>query len=78
MTAGIDVALAVLAEVAGVEFAQSVQLAIEYAPAPPFDAGRPESAPPAVLQRMQQRLQSMGADRSAAVQRAAAVLRSGD
>ena len=78
VTAGIDVALAVLAEVAGVEFAQSVQLAIEYAPAPPFDAGRPESAPPAVLQRMQQRLQSMGADRSAAVQRAAAVLRSGD
>ena len=75
VTAGIDVALAVLAEVAGAEFAQSVQLAIEYAPAPPFDAGRPESAPPAVLQRMQQRLQSMGADRNAAVQRAAALLR---
>ena len=75
VTAGIDVALAVLAEIAGEAFAQSVQLAIEYAPAPPFDAGRPESAPPEVLQRILQRLQSMGADRSAAVQRAAAALR---
>lgn len=74
VTAGIDVALAALAEIAGAEFAQSVQLAIEYAPAPPFDAGRPENAPPEVLQRMQQRLQAMGADRAAAVQRAAALL----
>lgn len=77
VTAGIDVALAVLAEIAGQAFAQSVQLAIEYAPAPPFDAGRPESAPPEVLQRMLARLQAMGADRSAAVQRAAAALRAG-
>jgi len=74
VTAGIDVALAVLADVAGAEYAQSVQLAIEYAPAPPFDAGRPESAPAGVRQRMQQRLQAMGADRRAAVQRAAAAL----
>ena len=75
VTAGIDLGLAVLAEIAGTDFAQSVQLAIEYAPAPPFDAGRPENAPPEVLQRMLQRLQTMGADRSAAVQRAAAALR---
>ena len=75
VTAGIDVALAVLAEIAGEEFAQSVQLAIEYAPAPPDDAGRPESAPPEVVQRMQQRLQAMAMDRVTAVQRAAAALR---
>lgn len=75
VTAGIDVALAVLADIAGAEFAQAVQLAIEYAPAPPFDAGRPESAPPEVLQRMRQRLQAMEAERGAAVQRAAAALR---
>ena len=74
VTAGIDVALAVLADVAGAEYAQSVQLAIEYAPAPPFDAERPESAPAGVRQRMQQRLQAMGTDRRAAVQRAAAAL----
>lgn len=74
VTAGLDVALAVAAEVAGAEFAQLTQLAIEYAPAPPFDAGRPETAPPAVLALMQQRLAAMGDARRQAVQRAAAAL----
>ncbi|MFZ1869029.1 MAG: DJ-1/PfpI family protein, partial [Steroidobacteraceae bacterium] len=46
VTAGIDMALTVLAEIAGVDHAQTVQLAIEYAPMPPFDSGRPESARP--------------------------------
>jgi cyclohexyl-isocyanide hydratase len=49
VTAGIDLALTVIAEVAGEAAAQAVQLGIEYAPAPPFDAGRPETAPPAVV-----------------------------
>ena len=49
VTAGIDFALAVVAEIAGQEVAQGVQLQIEYAPAPPFDAGSPETAPPDVL-----------------------------
>lgn len=75
VTAGIDVALAVAAEVAGVELAQSVQLAIEYAPAPPFDAGRPETAPPEVVDRMRQRLEAIGAERRSAVQQAARRLR---
>ncbi|MFT3803559.1 MAG: DJ-1/PfpI family protein [Burkholderiaceae bacterium] len=75
VTAGIDLALALLAEIAGEAFAQSVQLAIEYAPAPPFNAGRPEDAPPEVLQRMRDRLQAMGAERAAAVRRAADLLR---
>lgn len=74
VTAGIDLALAIAAELQGAEAAQAIQLAIEYAPAPPFDAGRPEQAPPAVVQRMRERLQSMGAERLAAVQRAAARL----
>ena len=52
VTAGIDLALVVAAEVAGVGVAQAIQLGIEYAPAPPFDAGRPETAPPAVLERI--------------------------
>ncbi len=77
VTAGIDLALAIAAEVVDTAFAQSVQLAIEYAPAPPFDAGRPDTAPPAVVARMQERLQAMGAEREAAVQRAAARLRPG-
>ena len=74
VTAGIDLALAIAAEVVDAEFAQSVQLAIEYAPAPPFEAGRPETAPAAVVTRMRERMQAMGADREAAVRRAAARL----
>jgi transcriptional regulator GlxA family with amidase domain len=51
VTAGIDFALTVLAEIAGEEVAQTIQLGLEYAPAPPFNAGRPEIAPPAILGR---------------------------
>ena len=43
VTAGIDFALTVLAELAGEDFAQAIQLGLEYAPAPPFNAGRPET-----------------------------------
>ena len=74
VTAGIDFALTVLAEVAGDEFAQSVQLSIEYAPAPPFNSGRPELAPAHVLTSTQQRYERVRAARDAAVQRAAARL----
>jgi cyclohexyl-isocyanide hydratase len=45
VTAGADFTLALIAELRGVDTAQCVQLALEYAPAPPFDAGRPETAP---------------------------------
>jgi cyclohexyl-isocyanide hydratase len=38
-----------VAEITGPEVAQAIQLQIEYAPAPPFNAGRPEIAPPAIL-----------------------------
>jgi putative intracellular protease/amidase len=51
VTAGIDFALTVTAEIAGAEAAQMVQLGFEYAPAPPFDAGRPETAPAEILRR---------------------------
>ena len=75
VTAGIDMALALMAEIAGPELAQAVQLGIEYAPAPPFDCGRPERAAPAVLQAVQGRLQQMRPDRRAAAERCAAALR---
>jgi cyclohexyl-isocyanide hydratase len=45
VTAGIDFALTVAAEVAGAEVAQGIQLSIEYDPAPPFTAGHPDRAP---------------------------------
>ena len=44
VSAGIDFAFLVAAEVAGPEVAQAIQLAIEYEPAPPFDAGHPDKA----------------------------------
>jgi hypothetical protein len=46
---GLDFALTVAAELAGEDFAQQLQLALEYAPAPTFDSSTPETAPPAVL-----------------------------
>lgn len=44
VTAGIDFALALVAEIAGDDVARSIQLRLEYAPAPPFDSGTFESA----------------------------------
>jgi cyclohexyl-isocyanide hydratase len=48
VTAGVDFGLAVVAEVAGEAVARSIQLGIEYDPAPPFDSGHPDRAPAAV------------------------------
>ncbi|MBB5425813.1 DJ-1/PfpI family protein [Paraburkholderia sp. CNPSo 3155] len=55
VTAGIDFGLTVAAELAGVEEAQAIQLELEYAPAPPFDAGDPAMAPQAVVELVRQR-----------------------
>jgi transcriptional regulator GlxA family with amidase domain len=71
VTAGIDMALSVMADIAGADYAQSVQLALEYAPEPPFDCGRPERARPEVVSAVRQRLDEMGRERRAAVRRAA-------
>lgn len=51
VTAGIDFALTVVAEIAGPTVAQTLQLGLEYDPHPPFNAGRPELAPPEILER---------------------------
>lgn len=45
VSSGIDLALTLAAEIAGPEVAQCIQLAIEYDPQPPFDAGSPSKAP---------------------------------
>jgi transcriptional regulator GlxA family with amidase domain len=74
VTAGIDMALTVTAEIAGPEHAQAVQLALEYAPDPPFDSGRPESAPPQILAAVRQRYERVRSERLAAVRRAADAL----
>ena len=44
VSAGIDFAFGVVAEVAGAEVARAIQLGIEYDPSPPFDAGHPDKA----------------------------------
>jgi transcriptional regulator GlxA family with amidase domain len=49
VSAGIDLALELAGRIAGPEVAQSIQLAIEYDPEPPFDAGSPAKAPAAVV-----------------------------
>ncbi len=49
VTAGIDFALTLVAEIFGSEAAQMVQLGLEYAPEPPFAAGTPATAPANVL-----------------------------
>jgi cyclohexyl-isocyanide hydratase len=75
VTAGIDFALAVMSDVAGEEYAQSVQLSMEYAPQPPFNSGRPEVAPAKVLSDTKQRYERVRNARESAVARAAARLR---
>jgi len=50
VTAGIDMALHLVAQEAGPEMAQAVQLGIEYDPDPPFDCGSPEKAPAAIVE----------------------------
>ncbi len=51
VSAGIDMALTLAAEIAGPDFAKTLQLIMEYDPRPPFDAGSPEKAGPETLQR---------------------------
>lgn len=52
VTAGIDFGLRVVAEVAGEDAAKTVQLYLEYDPAPPFACGHPRSAPPELVARV--------------------------
>jgi len=49
VSAGIDMALTLVARFAGPEVAQAIQLGIEYDPEPPFDAGSPDKAPQAIV-----------------------------
>jgi putative intracellular protease/amidase len=50
VSSGIDMALTLTARIAGDEFAQAVQLGIEYDPQPPFDAGSTEKAPQPIVE----------------------------
>ncbi|MGW5864609.1 DJ-1/PfpI family protein [Streptomyces sp. NPDC055239] len=51
VSAGIDMGLTLAGKIAGDEHAQTVQLLIEYDPQPPYDAGSPEKAPAALVEK---------------------------
>jgi len=74
VTAGIDFALTLAALLADRTTAEAIQLMLEYNPAPPFDAGSPDSAPDAVVAMLKQRMQTARQRRVEAVTRAAARL----
>ncbi|MFT8245582.1 DJ-1/PfpI family protein [Roseomonas sp. BN140053] len=75
VTSGIDFALAVVAELAGDEVAQTIQLQLEYDPEPPFRAGSPRSAPAALVAAARETMAPFLARRRAATERAAERLR---
>ncbi|MFW6853641.1 DJ-1/PfpI family protein [Burkholderia gladioli] len=77
ITAGIDFALTIARELHGDAAAQATQLSIEYAPAPPFDAGSPETAPAEVVAAVRERYAPIYATREALVKRAAERLGTG-
>lgn len=57
VTSGVDFGLSVAAEIAGETTARTIQLGIEYDPAPPFDAGDPDRAPPDITAALRERYQ---------------------
>jgi cyclohexyl-isocyanide hydratase len=74
VTAGLDGALRLAAELRGDDVAQRIQLDMVYAPEPPFDAGTPETAPTAILQQARQSLRAITARREETARRVAAKL----
>lgn len=67
VTAGIDFGLTVIAELLGREEAETIQLALEYAPHPPFSAGTPDTASAAVIARARARMETARTERDAIV-----------
>ena len=55
VTAGVDFALSIVAEIAGEATARAIQLGIEYDPAPPFDCGHPDRAPESIKAAVSER-----------------------
>ena len=74
VTAGIDGALRVAAELRGDEAAQAIQLYMQYAPEPPFRCGTPETAPPAILEGARRAVHAITEQRGVTARRVAARL----
>jgi cyclohexyl-isocyanide hydratase len=74
VTAGIDFALTLVSIMIDRQTAEAIQLGLEYNPAPPFNAGSPDTAPAEILARMKERIAPAQARRTEAIHRAAARL----
>jgi cyclohexyl-isocyanide hydratase len=74
VTAGIDFALTLVSMLLDEKTAQAIQLRLEYNPAPPFNAGSPDTAPAEVVAQTKERIAPNQARRAEAVARAAARL----
>lgn len=75
VTAGIDFAFTMMAEIAGEAYAKALTLGLEYAPAPPFSGGRPELAEPETLARVSANMSRVMDQRKAEAREAGARLR---
>ncbi|MGY3698155.1 cyclohexyl-isocyanide hydratase [Bradyrhizobium sp. USDA 3240] len=74
VTAGIDFALTLVSELVDRKTAEAIQLRLEYNPAPPFNAGSPDTAPAEILAFMKERMGPAHARRGELMSRAAARL----
>jgi len=54
VSSGIDMALTLVAKLAGEDVAKAIQLGIEYDPQPPFDSGSPRTADPALVEAIRE------------------------
>ncbi len=77
VTSGIDFGLSVVAEIAGETAARTIQLGIEYDPAPPFDCGHPDRAPASVRSALSARYQASATTLRAAIEQRAELMSRG-
>ena len=78
VTAGIDFALTLVSLLVDRRTAEAIQLRLEYNPAPPFNAGWPDTAPSEIVAFMKDRIAAAQIRRGEMIERAAARLESGD
>ncbi len=74
VTAGIDFALTLVSLLHEQKTAEAIQLGLEYNPAPPFNSGSPDTAPPEVLAAARERIAPAQVRRGEMMERAAARL----
>jgi cyclohexyl-isocyanide hydratase len=75
VTAGIDFALTLVSQLVDRQTAEAIQLRLEYNPAPPFNAGSPDTAPSEILAFMKEKYAPTQERRREVIGRAAARLK---